>query len=83
MSDNIFTIIYKTVLLPDPSSLNLTGNDSFCQETKEGTRLVTRQFRTSSKWPPARTVKIFESPFSHLSYGFTTQENHDQPKEFV
>lgn len=42
MSDNIFTIIYKSVLLPDPSSLNLTGNGSFCQETKEGARLVTR-----------------------------------------
>lgn len=61
MSFNIFTIIYKFVLLPEASSLNLPGNGSLCQETKEGARLVTGLFRTSSKKPPAGTIKIFLS----------------------
>lgn len=49
-------------ILPEPSSLNLTGNGSLCQETNEVTRLVTGQFRTSSKWFPAGTIKIFLGP---------------------
>lgn len=69
MSSNIFTIIINMSILPELFSLNLTGNDSLCQETNEVARLVTGQFRTSSKWFPAGTIKIFLGPiflFCHM-----------------